>query len=94
MLPVFRLKISNASEAAHDLRTADNQSTFIHAYPAGSAYIVPLQLSHKSIDKYPIKLHLEGQDEFREDCPKSVVVSETIATVRQLILQDRHVTYR
>ena len=34
------------------------------------------------------------QDEFREDRPKSVVDAETIDTVRQLILQDRHVTYR
>ena len=33
------------------------------------------------------------QDEFREGCPKSVVVPETIDAVRQLILQDRHVTY-
>ena len=35
-----------------------------------------------------------GQDEFREGRPKSVVVPETIDAVRQLILQDRHVTYR
>ena len=34
------------------------------------------------------------QDEFREGCPKSVVIPETIDAVRQLILQDRHVTYR
>ena len=34
------------------------------------------------------------QDEFRKACPKSVVVPETIDAVRQLILQDRHVTYR
>ena len=34
------------------------------------------------------------QDEFREGRPKSVVGSETIDTVHQLILQDRHVTYR
>ena len=34
------------------------------------------------------------QDEFREGRPKSVVVPETIDAVRQLILQDRHVTYR
>ena len=33
------------------------------------------------------------QDEFREGRPKSVVVPETIAVVRQLILQDRHLTY-
>ena len=33
------------------------------------------------------------QGEFREVRPKSVVVSETIDAVRQLILQDRHVTY-
>ena len=33
------------------------------------------------------------QDEFREGLPKSVVVPETIDAVRQLILQDRHVTY-
>ena len=32
------------------------------------------------------------QDEFRR--PKSVFVPETIDAVRQLILQDRHVTYR
>ena len=29
---------------------------------------------------------------FREGCPKSVVVPETSDAVRQLILQDRHVT--
>ena len=34
------------------------------------------------------------QDEFREGRPKSNVVPETIDAVRQLILQDRHVTYR
>ena len=34
------------------------------------------------------------QDEFREGRPKSVVDSDTIDTVCQLILQDRHVTYR
>ena len=34
------------------------------------------------------------QDEFREGPPKLVVVPETIDAVRQLILQDRHVTYR
>ena len=34
------------------------------------------------------------QDKFREGRPKSVVVPETIDAVRQLILQDRHVTYR
>ena len=33
-------------------------------------------------------------DEFRDGLPKSVVVSKTIDTVRQLILQDRHVTFR
>ena len=32
-------------------------------------------------------------DEFREGRPKSVVVSETIDAVPQLILQDRHVKY-
>ena len=34
------------------------------------------------------------QDAFREGRPKSVVVPETIDAVRQLILQDRYVTYR
>ena len=34
------------------------------------------------------------QDEFREGRPKSLVVPETIDAVLQLILQDRHVTYR
>ena len=34
------------------------------------------------------------QDEFREDRPKSVVIPETIDDVRQLILQDRHMSYR
>ena len=34
------------------------------------------------------------QDEFRKGRPKSVVVPETIDAVRQLILQDHHVTYR
>ena len=33
------------------------------------------------------------QDEFREGRPNLVVVPETIDAVRQLILQDRHVTY-
>ena len=33
------------------------------------------------------------QDEFREGRPKSIVVPETIDAVRQLISQDRHVTY-
>ena len=33
------------------------------------------------------------QDEFREDCPNSVVVPEPNNAVRQLIVQDRHVTY-
>ena len=32
------------------------------------------------------------QDEFSEGYPKSIVVLETIDTVRQRILQDRHVT--
>ena len=34
------------------------------------------------------------QDKFREGLPKSVLVSETIDAVGQLILQDRHVIYR
>ena len=34
------------------------------------------------------------QNKFREGRPKSVVVLETIDAVRQLILQDRYVTYR
>ena len=34
------------------------------------------------------------QDEFRESHSKSVVVPLTIDAVRQLILQDRHATYR
>ena len=34
------------------------------------------------------------QDEFHESRPKSVVVPETIDAARQLILQDRHGTYR
>ena len=34
------------------------------------------------------------QEEFRAGHPKSLVVPETIDTVRQLILQDRYVTYR
>ena len=33
------------------------------------------------------------QDEFREGRPKSVVIPDTIDSVRQLILHDRHVTY-
>ena len=32
--------------------------------------------------------------EFREGRPKSAVVPETMDPVRQLILQDRHMTYR
>ena len=34
------------------------------------------------------------QDEFRKGRPKSVVVPKTIDAVRQLVLQNRHVTYR
>ena len=34
------------------------------------------------------------QDKFREGRPKSVVVPRTIDAVRQLTLQDRHVSYR
>ena len=34
------------------------------------------------------------QDEFREGQLKSVAVPETIDAVHQLILQDRHVSYR
>ena len=34
------------------------------------------------------------QAEFCKGCPKSVVVPKTIDAVRQLILQDRYVTYR
>ena len=34
------------------------------------------------------------QEELHECRPKSVVVPETIDAVRQLILQDRHATYR
>ena len=34
------------------------------------------------------------QYEFLEGRPKSIVVPEAIDAVRQLILQDRHVTYR
>ena len=34
------------------------------------------------------------QDEFREGRPISIVVPETIDAVRQLILQNSHVTYR
>ena len=34
------------------------------------------------------------QDEFREGRSKSVVIPEAIDAVRQLILQERHVTYR
>ena len=34
------------------------------------------------------------RNEFRANRPKSVVVSEIIDAVRQLILQDRHVTYQ
>ena len=34
------------------------------------------------------------QDDFSECHQKSVLVPQTIDAVRQLILQDRHVTYR
>ena len=34
------------------------------------------------------------QDEFRESRPKSIIFPKTINAVRQLILKDRHVTYR
>ena len=38
--------------------------------------------------------HSSLQQEFRKGRQKSVVVPETIDAVHQLILQDRHVTYR
>ena len=38
--------------------------------------------------------HSSHQGEFREGRPKSVIVPETIDAVRQLLLQDRYVTYR
>ena len=41
-----------------------------------------------------IEVVVHSKDEFCEGLPKSVVVSETIDAVRQLISQDRHVTYR
>ena len=34
------------------------------------------------------------KDEVREGCPKKAVVSENIDGVRELIMQNRHVTYR
>ena len=34
------------------------------------------------------------KDEVREGPPKTAVVSENIDAVRELIMQDRHVTYR
>ena len=34
------------------------------------------------------------KDEVREGRPKTAVVSENIDAVRELIMQDRHVTYR
>ena len=34
------------------------------------------------------------QDEFHKNQPKSVIFPETIDDVRQLVLQDHHVTYR
>ena len=37
--------------------------------------------------------HSSLPDEFREGRPKSVVIPKAIDAVRQLILQDRHVTY-
>ena len=36
---------------------------------------------------------VHSKDEFREGRPKSVVTPKTIDDVRQLILQDRHLTY-
>ena len=39
-------------------------------------------------------VEVHSKNEFREGRPKSVVVPETIVAVRQLILQDRHVTNR
>ena len=33
-------------------------------------------------------------DEVREACPKTAVMSENSNAVRELIMQDRHVTYR
>ena len=43
-------------------------------------------------DEAPLRTSAYHQDEFREGC--LVVVPETIDAVRQLILQDCHVTYR
>ena len=37
---------------------------------------------------------LSLKDEVHEGPPKTAVVSENIDTVRELIMQDRHVTYR
>ncbi|GBP20576.1 hypothetical protein EVAR_93690_1 [Eumeta japonica] len=33
-------------------------------------------------------------DEFEEGCPKSVVVPQNIDAVWELIMQDRHISYR
>ena len=45
-------------------------------------------------DEAPSRTSVLLQDEFRDGCPNSVVVPETIDAVGQLILQDRNVTYR
>ena len=46
---------------------------------------------------HQVKVFIDGMmnsNEFREGRPKSVVVLETIEAMRQMILQDRHVTCR
>ena len=53
--------------------------------------------SRTSVYRWYFEFNRDGstlQDEFREGHPKSVNVPETINAVRQLILQDHHVTYR
>lgn len=41
-----------------------------------------------------VQLIYHGQCEFRERSSKSIVASENIDVVRELITQDRHMTYR
>ena len=52
-----------------------------------------------AIKQHPIALWKTGlrrslKDKVREGPPKTAVVSENIAALRELIMQDRHVIYR
>ena len=56
-----------------------------------------IQFSAMKLHQEPVFINVmvnSLQDEFRVGRPKSIVLPETIDAVCQLILQNRHVTYR